>query len=52
MVIISLQWRHNGHDGVSNHRRFDGLLNRSGADQRKKWSELTDDRWIPLTKGQ
>ena len=25
---ISLQWRHNGRDGVSNHRRFDCLLNR------------------------
>ena len=24
----SLQWRHNEHDGVSNHRRFDYLLNR------------------------
>ena len=22
-----LQWRHNVHDGVSNHRRFDCLLN-------------------------
>ena len=25
---ISLQWCHNGRDGVSNHRRFDCLLNR------------------------
>ena len=24
----TLQWRHNGHDGVSYHQRLDGLLNR------------------------
>ena len=28
MNIISLQWRNNELDGVSNHRRFDCLLNR------------------------
>ena len=26
--IWSLQWRHNGHDGVSNHQPYDCLLNR------------------------
>ena len=26
--IVSLQWRHNEHDGVSNHRGFNCLLNR------------------------
>ena len=26
--MVSLQWRHNERDGVSNHRRFDCLLNR------------------------
>ena len=26
--VISLQWRHNEHDGVSNHQRHDCLLNR------------------------
>ena len=26
--MVSLQWRHNDRDGVSNHRRFDCLLNR------------------------
>ena len=31
----SLPWRHNEHDGVSNHQPHDCLLNRSGADQRK-----------------
>ena len=28
ILSISLQWRHNEHDGVSNHRRLDGLFNR------------------------
>ena len=33
---LSLQWRHNEHDGVSNHRRLDCLLNFfSGAYQRE-----------------
>ena len=33
---ILLRWRHNEHDGVSNHRRLDGLLNFcSAADKRK-----------------
>ena len=26
--FVSLQWRHNEHDGVSNHRLLDSLLNR------------------------
>ena len=60
IVPNTLQWRHNGHDGVSNHRRLDCLFNRfSSADQRKHQSsaslgfvrETTGDRWIPLTKG-
>ena len=39
MVSITLQWRHNERDGVSNHRRLHCLLNRfSGADQRKHQS--------------
>ena len=34
-----LTWRHNGHDGVSNHQPHDCLLNSfSGADQRKHQS--------------
>ena len=33
---ITLQWRHNGHDSVSNHQPHDCLLNiNSDADQRK-----------------
>ena len=27
-ILSSLQWRHNEHDDVSNHRRLDGLLSR------------------------
>ena len=59
--VISLQWRHNGRDGVSNHQPHDCLTNRySGADQRKHQSstslaflwESTGDRRIPCTKGQ
>ena len=35
----TLQWRHNGHDGVSNHQPHDCFLNRySDADQRKHQS--------------
>ena len=32
-ILTSLQWRHNGRDGVSNHQPHDCLLNRS--DQRR-----------------
>ena len=28
LKLLSLQWRHNEHDGVSNHQRHDCLLNR------------------------
>ena len=31
-----LQWRHNGRDGVSNHRRLDGLLSRLFRRRSKK----------------
>ena len=39
----TLQWRHNGHYGVSNHQPHDCLLNRlySGADQRKHQSSAS-----------
>ena len=34
----TLQWRHNGRDGVSNHRRLDCLLNRlSWRKSKKTW---------------
>ena len=35
-----LQWRHNGRDGVSNHRRLDGLLNPLFRRRSKKTSKL------------
>ena len=36
----SLRWRHNERDGVSNHRRQDGLLNRLFRRKSKKTSKL------------
>ena len=36
----SLQWRHNGRDGVSNHQHHDCLLNRSFRRRSKKTSKL------------
>ena len=36
----SLRWRHNGHDGVSNHQTDDCLLNRSFGRRSKKTSKL------------
>ena len=56
----TLQWRHNEHDGVSNHQRLDCLLNRLSANQRNiiaprhwpLWGEFTGNRWIPRTKVQ
>ena len=55
--ITPLQWRHNEHDGFSNHRRHDGLLNRLFRRRSEKTpklcvSGLCGDRWIPLTKAQ
>ena len=42
VMILSLQWRHIKRNGVSNHRRLDGLLNRfSGVDQRKHQSSVS-----------
>ena len=43
-ILISLEWRHNGCDGVSNHQPHHCLLNRlfnSGADQIKHQSSLS-----------
>ena len=37
---LSLQWRHNEHDGVSNHWRFHCLLNRLFRPRSKKTSKL------------
>ena len=58
---ITLQWRHNGRDSVSNHQPHDCLLNRFIQTQIKgnikaplHWplcGEFTGDRWIPSTNG-
>ena len=37
---LPLQWRHNGHDGVSNHQPHHGLLNRLFRRRSKKTSKL------------
>ena len=37
---MSLEWRHNGRDSVSNHQPHDGLLNRSFRRRSKKTSKL------------
>ena len=62
VMYISLQWRHNERNGVSNHSlAIDYSIVYSGADQRKHQSfaslafvcvEFTGDRWIPRTNGQ
>ena len=36
----SLQWRHNGRDGVSNHQPYDYLVNRLFRHRSKKTSKL------------
>ena len=39
IFCVTLRWRHNGHNGISNHQPHHRLLNRfSGADQRKHQS--------------
>ena len=38
----SLQWRHNGHDGVSNHQPHDCLHNRLFRSRSKKTSKIRD----------
>ena len=61
-AIASLQWRHNGRDGFSNHQPHHCLLNRLFKAQIKEkikaprhWplcGEFTGDRWISRTNGQ
>ena len=56
----TLQWRHNEHHGVSNHRPLDCLYNGFVYINIKEniktrvtgpfWRESTGDRWIPLRK--
>ena len=38
--FYALQWRHNGHDSVSNHQHYDCLLNRLFRRRSKKTSKL------------
>ena len=51
---ISLQWRHNGRNGISNHRRLDFLLNRLFRRRSKKTSSSASlaftrgIRWRPV----
>ena len=40
VVWATLRWRHNGHDGVSNHQPHDCLLNRLFRHRSKKTSNL------------
>ena len=61
-TYITLQWRHNGHDSVSNqqpHDRFTQPFIQTQIKENIKaprhWplcGEFTGDRWIPRTKGQ
>ena len=39
-TLFALQWRHDEHDGVSNHRRLDCLLNRLSRLRSKETSKL------------
>ena len=60
--LLTLQWRHNEPDSISNHQLHDSLLNRLFKAQIKEnikaprhwpsWREFNGDRWIPRTKGQ
>ena len=60
-LVLSLQWRHNERDGVSNHQPHNHLLNHLFKAQIKEnikaprhwplWGDFTGDRWIPRTKG-
>ena len=57
---IALQWRHNGHDGVSNHQLhhclpFIRVQIKENIKAPRHWSlygEFTGDRGIPRTNGQ
>ena len=60
---VALHWRHDGHDGVSNHQHRDCLFNRFEIQAQiienikapRYWPlcrEFTGPGWIPRTKGQ
>ena len=44
---MSLQWRHTGHDGVSNHQPHDCFLNRLFRHRSKKTSKLRVTGFVP-----
>ena len=55
--ILTLRWRHNDHDGVSNHQPRGCLLNRLFSRRSKKTSKLSvtglcagNYRWIPAQR--
>ena len=56
--VLTLQWHHNDHDGVSNHQPHGCLPNRLFRRRSKKTPNLrvtvlfAGDRWIPRTNGQ
>ena len=54
-VCATLQWRHNEHNGVSNHRRLDWLCNRLFRHRSKEASKLRVtalcERNPPMTDG-
>ena len=53
---LTLQWRHNERDGVSNHQPHDcaDTVERKlqSSESLALWGEFTDDWWNPLTKCQ
>ena len=59
---ITLQWHHNGHDGISNHQTPYCFLNhlfkvqiKENINAPRHWplcAEFTENPWIPRTKGQ
>ena len=46
-MFNSLQWRHNGHDGVSNHQTHECLRNRLFMRRSKKTSKLRVTGFCP-----
>ena len=63
LATFTLQWHHNGHDGVSNHQPLHCVLNRlfirakikENIKAPRHWplcGEFTGGRWIPRTNGQ
>ena len=53
--ILTLQWRHDERDGVSNHQPRDCLFNHSFrriSMHWPLWGEFTGERWLHRTNGQ